>query len=222
MRVIWITFLVVILDQITKVLVKSNMYLGQTIAVIGNWARLTFTENAGMAFGVTFGVPLLVTILSILATIAIMFYLWHARTMKLGYRVSLAFVLGGALGNIIDRVFYGVFFDYAGLFRGRVVDFVHINVYSGRAADWIPFLGGKHITLFPIWNVADMAIVCGVIAIIAFHGAIEERLLEQEAAKAKAAEAAALASAPVVPILPPVEGQAAAQPLSDSKPGNPD
>ncbi len=178
MRVLWITFLVLVLDQITKVLVKTNMYLGQTIPVVGDWFRLTFTENAGMAFGLTLGVPLLVTALSIAATIAIVFYLWHARTMKLGYRLSLAFVLGGAFGNIVDRVLYGWIFDYAPLLQGRVVDFVHVNVFSGRAADWIPFLGGKHVTLFPIWNVADMAIVCGVIAIIALHGAIEERLAE--------------------------------------------
>lgn len=182
MRVLWITLVVLVLDHVTKVLVKTNMFLGQSIPLVGDWLRLTFTENPGMAFGVTFGVPLLVTVFSILATGAIVLYLWHARTSKLSYRISLAFVLGGALGNIVDRVFYAKIFGYGGLFRGEVVDFVHVNVYNGPAASWIPFIGGQHITLFPIWNVADMAIVCGVVAILLFHRAVADmETSEQEA-----------------------------------------
>ena len=169
MRVLWVTFVVILVDHFTKVLVKTNMYLGQSIPLVGDWLKLTFTENPGMAFGVTFGMPLLVTIFAILATLAIMVYLWHARWARLSYRLSLALVLGGAIGNIVDRVFYGKIFEYAGYFRGEVVDFVHVNVYNGVAASWIPLIGGQYVTLFPIWNVADMAIVFGVFSILVFH-----------------------------------------------------
>lgn len=169
MRVLWVTFVVLLVDHFTKVLVKTNMFLGQSIPLVGDWLKLTFTENPGMAFGVTFGMPLLVTTFAILATLAIMVYLWHARWARLSYRLSLALVLGGAIGNIIDRVFYGKIFEYAGYFRGEVVDFVHVNVYNGVAASWIPLIGGQYVTLFPIWNVADMAIVFGVFSILVFH-----------------------------------------------------
>ncbi len=169
MRVLWLTFVILLIDHATKVLVKTNMYLGQSIPLLGDWLKLTFTENPGMAFGVTFGMPLVVTILAMLATAAIVVYLWHARGSKLSYRLSLALVLGGAVGNIIDRIFYGRIFEYADYFRGEVVDFVHVNVYNGPAASWIPWIGGQYVTLFPIWNVADMAIVCGVFSILVFH-----------------------------------------------------
>lgn len=174
MRVLWVTLAVLLVDHFTKVLVKTNMYLGQSIALLGDWLKLTFTENPGMAFGVTFGMPLLVTVFAMLATMAILVYLWHARTARLSYRLSLALVLGGAIGNIIDRVFYGRIFEYAGFFRGEVVDFIHVNVYNGPAAAWIPFIGGQYVTLFPIWNVADMAIVVGVFSILVFHRQMTE------------------------------------------------
>src|SRR5690625_3423006 len=115
MRVLWITAVVVLIDQLTKVIVVRTMYLGQSIPVVGDWLRLTFTENPGMAFGISFGPRSLVTFLSLAATALIIGYFVSVRNSPAPYRISLALILGGALGNIIDRVFYGVIYGYDGL-----------------------------------------------------------------------------------------------------------
>ena len=166
MRVLWITAVVVLIDQLTKVIVVRTMYLGQSIPLIGDWFRLTFTENPGMAFGITFGPRGLVTFLSLGATMLIIGYLVSVRKSPLAYRGSLALILGGALGNIVDRVFYGVIYGYDGLFVGRVVDFVHVNMWRGYVPEGVPFFGGSYVALFPIWNVADMAIVGGIVGVL--------------------------------------------------------
>ncbi len=169
MRILWIAAVVVLIDQVTKAIVVNTMYIGQSIPLIGDWLRLTFTENPGMAFGITFGPRPLVTILSIVATILIIGYMYTVRTARPIYRASLAMILGGALGNIIDRVFYGVIQGYDGFFVGRVVDFIHVNLWRGYIPDEVPFFGGSYVALFPIWNVADMAIVVGVVGILLFQ-----------------------------------------------------
>ena len=182
MRVFWITTVVVLIDQLSKFVVVRTMYQGQSIRVIGDWLKLTFTENPGMAFGITFGPRGLVTVLALAATVLITVYLYHLRGAYAPYRYSLAFILGGALGNIIDRIFYGVIYDYGPLFLGRVVDFIHVDVWRGYLQDILPFLGGAHrpIALFPIWNVADMAIVLGVVGILFFQRTFHERMAEAE------------------------------------------
>jgi signal peptidase II len=169
MRVLWITALVVLIDQTAKVIVLNTMYLGQSIPLIGDWLRLTFTENPGMAFGITFGPRALVTILSLIATALIIIYMVTVRRAPWNYRASLCLILGGAIGNIIDRVFYGVLLGYDTFFVGRVVDFIHVNMWRGYIAEGIPIIGGSYIALFPIWNVADMAIVAGVVGILLFQ-----------------------------------------------------
>jgi signal peptidase II len=176
-----IMLMVVIVDQVSKVIVLKTMYKGQSIPVFGDWLRLTFTENPGMAFGIQFGPPAMITILSLAATLLIIAYLYKVGGMYKPYRYSLSFVLGGAFGNIIDRVFYGkVLFDDP-LFLGKVVDFIHVNVWRGVVPEGIPFLGGKYLALFPIWNVADMAIVLGVVGILffqrQFHELAEKQLI---------------------------------------------
>jgi signal peptidase II len=176
MRVIWITAIVVLIDQMTKVVVLNTMYLGQSIPLIGNWFRLTFTENPGMAFGITFGPRALVTILSIIATALIIGYMISVRAAPFRYRASLGLILGGALGNIIDRVFYGVILGYDAFFVGRVVDFIHFNLWRGYIPEGVPFFGGAYVALFPIWNVADMAIVAGVVGILVFQNYAAEAL----------------------------------------------
>lgn len=169
MRILWISAIVVLVDQLTKVIVLNTMYLGQSIPVIGNWLRLTFTENPGMAFGITFGPRSLVTILSLGATALIIAYMISVRHVGTPYRASLALILGGAIGNIIDRVFYGVILGYDSFFVGRVVDFIHVNLWRGYVPESVPFFGGSYVALFPIWNVADMAIVGGVVGILVFQ-----------------------------------------------------
>ncbi|MCS3664921.1 signal peptidase II [Salinibacter ruber] len=185
MRVFWIAGAVVLLDQATKATVLQFMYREQSIPLLGDWLRLTFTENPGMAFGITIGPPGTVTVLSLLATMLVGAYIYQVRNDYAPYRWSLAFILGGALGNIIDRVFYGVLLDYGPYFTGRVVDFIHVSLWQGFIPRVIPVFGGAYMELFPIWNVADMSIVVGVVGVMVFHQAFHERRI----AKRRAARA---------------------------------
>lgn len=175
MRVFWISAVVVLLDQATKATVLRYMYPEQSIPVLGDWLRLTFTENPGMAFGITLGPPGTVTVLSLVATVLVAVYIYQVRNDYAPYRLSLSFILGGALGNIIDRVFYGVLLDYGTLFRGHVVDFIHVSLWQGFVPRSIPVIGGSYMELFPIWNVADMSIVLGVIGVLFFHHPFHEQ-----------------------------------------------
>ena len=180
MRILWLSALIIVIDQVTKQIVLRTMYLGQQIPVLGSWLKLTYTENPGMAFGITFGPKSLVTIFSIIATVLITMYLYNVRRGYYPYRASLALILGGAIGNIIDRVFYGALFNDDAFFVGRVVDFIHVNVWSGFIPESVPIVGGTYVSLFPIWNVADMAIVCGVVGILFFQKAYHHRLHEEQ------------------------------------------
>jgi len=179
MRVLWATFAIVLADQIAKLIVKSHMFMGESIPVVGDLFRFTFTENPGMAFGLTVGSKLFLTLFSIAATILIFVYLRRVAWGPLGYRLALALVLGGALGNVIDRVFYGVAFGecyptegQSRLFYGCVVDFLHLDVYQGQ-------LFGRSVSLFPIGNIADVSIIVGVVLILLtqkrFHDAVAAR-----------------------------------------------
>jgi signal peptidase II len=175
MRVFWIAGTVLLLDQATKAAVVQLMYREQSIPLLGDWLRLTFTENPGMAFGLTIGPPGTVTVLSLIATVLVAAYVYQVRNDYAPYRWSLSLILGGALGNIIDRVFYGVLLDYGPYFTGRVVDFIHVSLWQGFIPQVVPFLGGSYLELFPIWNVADMAIVLGVVGVMVFHEAFHMR-----------------------------------------------
>lgn len=187
-----IILMIIIVDQMSKVIVLKTMYKGQSIALLGDWLRFTFTENPGMAFGLQFGPPALITILSLVATVLIVLYLFKVGGMYAPYRVSLSMVLGGALGNIIDRVFYGKILYDEPLFMGKVVDFIHVNVWRGIVPEGVPFFGGKYMALFPIWNVADMAIVLGVVGILffqrGFHDLAEKKLTGESIQESDEAE----------------------------------
>lgn len=180
MRVLWLSAAVVLLDQATKAAVVQLMYRHQSIPLLGDWLRLTFTENPGMAFGLTIGPTGTVTVLSLVATVLVALYVYRIRHGYAPYRWSLGLILGGALGNIIDRVFYSVLLDYGPLFTGRVVDFIHVSLWRGFIPNLVPLLGGSYLELFPIWNVADMAIVLGVVGVMFFHRPFLER---QQAAR---------------------------------------
>ena len=197
MHVLWIAVVIVIIDQITKLLVLHNMYVGQSIPLIGDWLKLTYTENPGMAFGINFGPQGLVTILSISATILIFLYLYRVKDSFKWYRVSIGFILGGALGNIIDRVFYGVLFNGDPLFAGKVVDFIHVNLWRGYLPDAWPVIGGRFAALFPIWNVADMAIVVGVVGILFFQKQFQDSILVDSGIAEGSLDASDIASSPV-------------------------
>ena len=177
MHLFWIAVIIIVIDQISKLIVHNTMTIQESIPIIGDWLRFTYTENPGMAFGINFGPKGLVTVLSISATLLIILYLYKVRHSYLWYKVSITCILGGALGNIIDRVFYGYFLYNDTLFTGRVVDFIHVNLWKGYLPSAIPVIGGKYAALFPIWNVADMAIVLGVVGILVFQNKFQESIL---------------------------------------------
>lgn len=185
MRIFWIAGVVVLFDQTTKAAVLHLMYREQSIPLLGDWLRLTFTENPGMAFGLTIGPPGTVTILSLVATCLVVFYIYRVPSTYGPYRWSLALILGGAFGNIIDRVFYGLLLDYGELFTGRVVDFIHVSLWQGFIPEDVPLLGGSYLELFPIWNVADMSIVLGVVGVMLFHRPFHRHREEEALAQVK-------------------------------------
>jgi len=182
MRLLWIAAGVLALDQVTKVIVRLNMdqgYLG-AINLIADWLKFTHTENPGMAFGINFGPPGMITGFSIIAAVLITVYMIRVRDGYLPYTASLACILGGAIGNIIDRLFYGIIFDYAPFFQGRVVDFIHFDLWYGRIPSVIPVVGGNYFSFFPIFNIADIGIVGGVIGILLFQKKFLQRLHSQQ------------------------------------------
>ena len=151
------------------------MYMGQEINVIGEWFRLHYTENKGIAFGLQFGGrtgKLFLTLFRMVAAGLIGYYLYYLinKRAKWGLIVSLSLVFAGAMGNIIDSIFYGLIFSYDGLFHGRVVDMLYFPLYEGKLPDWIPIWGDQHFIFFrPVFNIADSAITIGVISILLFY-----------------------------------------------------
>jgi signal peptidase II len=172
-RVLWLTLGIVFADQISKLLVRGLSFAPLGIAwpglpygvsrpIIGDIVRLTYIENPGMAFGIELGGKSWFAIVSIIASIAILLYLYKVRNERLGFRVALALILGGAVGNLVDRVFYGVFFDQAPLFYGRVVDFIDVDFFNIN-------LGFYHFHRWPVFNIADACVTIGVILVFIFH-----------------------------------------------------
>ena len=170
MRVFYLTLIIVIVDQITKLKVKGikipfldmkidGMTLGSSKQVIGNFFKITFIENPGMAFGIEFGGKLTLSIFTLFATALIVYFIYKNRNEGLYLRLSLSFILGGAVGNLIDRLFYGVIYGYAPLFYGKVVDFFHFNVPEFS-------LFGKSFYSWPIFNVADISVTAGFLMIL--------------------------------------------------------
>jgi signal peptidase II len=150
------------------------------ISVLGDWFKLHYILNRGMAFGLRFGFEygkLGLTIFRIVAMVVIGFILYRMskKDNNSGLLWCISAILGGAIGNVIDSVFYGVFLDNAPYdvitpwFHGQVIDMLYLDLWEGYVADWIPIWGGKKVALLPIFNVADVAIFCGVFAILLFQ-----------------------------------------------------
>ena len=180
-RHFWFAFVVILIDQVIKLIVKFTMHPYEEIKVIGDFCRINYIENKGAAFGLTISdllanlgialddetAKLVLTLFSIVAVIVIIYLLQQVRNSTTTLPYFLAMILGGAVGNIIDRVFYGVWFaginDYeGGLLHGRVVDMFYVNLVHGK------FLG-MDLNLLPVFNVADAAIGIGIIAIVVFQ-----------------------------------------------------
>lgn len=153
----------------------EGMKYGSSINVVGDLFKFTFVENPGMAFGIDVGgySKLFLSLFSLIASIAIVIYIYKEREQKLLFRLSLALILGGAVGNLIDRFFYGVIYDYAPLLYGRVVDFLHFNALGFT-------IFGKTFDSFPIFNVADSAVTIGVFILLIFHKSFDTKNEEKE------------------------------------------
>jgi len=189
LKVLYTSLLVIIFDQITKFLVKGGtipllnikaegMAYGQSINVIGDFFKITYVENPGLAFGIDVNdsSKLLLSIFSLLASLGIFYYLYKSREQRLIVRLSLALILGGAIGNLIDRAFYGLFYEYAPLFYGRVVDFLNVDFF-----DFTIF--GRTYERWPIFNIADASVTIGVVLLIIFHKSVEEKQIEKDIEK---------------------------------------
>lgn len=170
-----LSLILIILDQATKIAVKGfnlfgfehkGMYYGESIPVIGTFLQWTYIENPGMAFGIEFGWgKIFLSLFSIIASIILAIYLHRIVTAHRGIKIGISLILAGAVGNLIDRVFYGVFYGTHPLFYGHVVDFIQVDIPD------INFLG-NYYTHFPIFNIADSCVTCGVITLMLFHSKI--------------------------------------------------
>lgn len=182
---------VLVIDQIIKISVKTSMYLHESIRIT-DWFYIYFTENNGMAFGMEIFAKLFLTLFRIAAVILITWYLVKlvrrpaAERVKNGFIVCLSLILAGAIGNIIDCVFYGEVFSastpmsvakwvpwgegYETLLHGKVVDMFYFPIIDTYWPDWMPLVGGDHFIFFsPIFNFADASISCGIIALLLFY-----------------------------------------------------
>ncbi|NOY59887.1 MAG: signal peptidase II [Calditrichaeota bacterium] len=160
LRILWIPLFVLILDQATKLTVKATMELYQSIPILGNFFRLTFVENSGMAFGISIRDNTFFTVFSIIASFAILIYLFNMRGEHIYVRVSMAVIFGGAIGNLTDR-----------LIRGRVVDFLDFEFFDIHIpAFHFLFINfpGYSMTRWPVFNVADMAVTIGMVMLFIF------------------------------------------------------
>lgn len=204
-----IIFLVLLVDQILKVWIKTNMYLGEEITVAGDWFILHFTENNGMAFGLEYAGKagkIALSLFRILAVVGIGYLIWRSVTKKEHQLlvVCWALIFAGAMGNIIDGSFYGLIFGesgyfpnqvaqafpeqggYAGLLFGKVVDMFYFPLVDITANDatWLPnFIFGNdgHFVFFrPVFNVADSAITVGVVLLLIYHFKYEQRSKKEE------------------------------------------
>lgn len=189
-RPLLIILIILLLDQALKVWVKTNMYLGEEFQ-IAPWFIIHFTENNGMAFGMELGGDygkLFLSVFRILFVSGMVWYLFKMVKEQAGglFVFILSLIIAGAIGNIIDSVFYGWMFSssdygsvatlfppdggYASLLHGKVVDMFYFPLFEGYFPDWLPVWGGEHFLFFrPVFNLADAAISCGVILWIIFQ-----------------------------------------------------
>ena len=186
-----IVLLLLIIDQVVKLWIKTHMTLGESIPVFGSWFQIYFIENYGMAFGMQLGGTLGKLALSSLRLVLIGFIIYYiVKLIKMdasrGILTGMALILVGAMGNIVDSMFYGLIFNessftsvasvfpdeggYAPFLFGKVVDMLYFPLVDTTLPDWVPFWGGEHFIFFrPIFNIADSCITIGVGYLLIFH-----------------------------------------------------
>lgn len=196
MRVLYLSLAIVVADQISKFYIKGisipflnikfeGMYFGESIPVIGDFFKITFTENPGIAFGFDPGsdFKLFISVFSLVASIGLLIYLFTVRNKSLSLKLAIALILGGAVGNVIDRMFYGLIYDYAPLFYGKVVDFFDFDFFNFS-------IFGRSYDRWPIFNIADAAVSVGVLILLFFykHHEAEDKKGNDLAAESKKGE----------------------------------
>jgi signal peptidase II len=186
-----IVLLLLIIDQAVKLWIKTHMTLGESIPVFGSWFQIYFIENNGMAFGMQLGGTFGKFALSSLRLVLIGFIIYYiVKLIKMdasrGILTGMALILVGAMGNIVDSMFYGLIFNestftsaasifpdgggYAPFLFGKVVDMLYFPLIDTTLPDWVPFWGGEHFIFFrPIFNIADSCITIGVGYLLIFH-----------------------------------------------------
>ena len=191
-KVFVVIALIVIADQVLKFYIKTNYHIGESHNVLGNWFQFYFVENEGMAYGWKLGGQwgkILLTVFRMAAVIFGVFYIRKIIKNKFhtGFIICVALIFAGALGNLIDSMFYGLIFDYsspiamnvahifpahgyAGFLHGNVVDMLYFPVIDTHFPSWFPFWSGEEFVFFrPIFNVADASISIGIITILLFQ-----------------------------------------------------
>jgi signal peptidase II len=192
-HVIILTLIILIFDQALKIWVKTNFYLGKEIIIFPNWFRFHFVENEGMAYGWKLGGQwgkILLTTFRMAAVVFGTFYLKHIISRKYhnGYVLAATLIYAGAIGNLIDSMFYGLIFEnsdplmqnissifpakgYAGFLHGKVVDMLYFPIITNtHFPKWLPIWGGQEFEFFrPVFNIADASISIGVLSILLFQ-----------------------------------------------------
>lgn len=203
----FLILLILLVDQISKIYIKTHFALNEKVEVY-DWFQIAFVENEGMAWGTKLSdfisfisdrtAKVCLTIFRILAVLGIAYWLKKSVATRSSRTLifALSLILAGALGNIIDSVFYGVLFDssqaqvatfwpeqgYDALFHGKVVDMLHFPIWQGYLPNWIPFYGGQAFSFFdPVFNIADMAISTGIGILIFFNKRAFRATEKQEA-----------------------------------------
>ncbi len=188
---ILIIVVILVADQALKIWIKTTMMLGDEIVVFKNWFILHFVENNGMAFGFEFAGEygkMFLTLFRLVAVAGIGWYLFKLskhKELPFGFIVSISLILAGAIGNIIDSLFYGMIFQdsygqvsaifpegggYSSFLHGRVVDMFYFPLIESRYPDWLPFIGGNPLVFFrPVFNIADSSITIGIFSILIFY-----------------------------------------------------
>ena len=186
-----IIFIVLLLDQMLKIWIKTTFYMGESHAILGHWFYLHFTENEGMAFGMKLGGSngkLLLSLFRVIAVIIIGWWLYRVtkKGASLLLIICISLIMAGALGNIIDSAIYGLIFNesnytqvatlfpktggYGTFLHGKVVDMLYFPIIETHYPSWFPFVGGDEFTFFrPVFNIADSAITTGVAILIFFQ-----------------------------------------------------